>query len=186
LYLMPFLLWAVVEGLWEGRAGRILLLLWGLCHLTAVPSYFLQRDFINTGYVLPFPVLASEILVEVGPKRHETLVLLDSFNTDATGIVGALPQPEMRMMIVDGEGIFARVEQEFRQPGLKRVLIVRNTHDVSPDFINERLEAWLAERMIEGEPVYWLEYGWLHRAGIRMLGWGYVPGHYLQMRRFER
>lgn len=186
LYLMPFLLLAVVEGLWEGRAGRIALLLWGLCRLTAVPSYFLQRDFINTGYVLPFPVLASEILTGVGPIRHETLVLLDSFNTDASGIVGALPQPEMRMMIVDGEGIFARVENELQQPGLKRVLIVRNTHDVSPDFINERLESWLAERMIEGEPVYWLPYGWLQRAGIGMLNWGYVPDHYLQMRRFER
>lgn len=192
LYLAPFLLLAIVEGLWDRRigslqAGVIALLLWGLCRASAIPSYFLQRDFINTGYVLPFSVIASDILTEVTSIRSSSLVLLDSFNTDATGIVGALPQAEMRMMIVSGDDIFGRVEAELTaDPNIRRVLLVRNTHDTSPDFLNERLEAWLAERMTEKEPKYWLSYGWLHRAGIGLLGWGYVPTHYLQMRKFER
>ncbi|HNH48860.1 MAG TPA: hypothetical protein PKY30_17590, partial [Myxococcota bacterium] len=97
----------------------------------------------------------------------------------------ALEEP-IPTVVVDREEAVERVARLLEDPGVRRILVLRNTHDLSPGALNERIEELLAAQLVEGEPTRWLEYNWLQRLGIAQLGWGYVPSHYLQLRVFVR
>ncbi len=189
LYLGPFLILFAVRGIPEGgqwlRPALLLLGAWGGIRASGLPSYWMQQDFLNSGYVLPLNMLAREVLVQVGEDRAGALLVIDAFNTDANGVLRALEEP-IPTVVVDREEAVERVARLVEDPGVRRILVLRNTHDLSPGGSNERIEALLAARMVEGEPTRWLEYNWLQRLGIAQLGWGYVPSHYLQLRVFVR
>ncbi|HNC98380.1 MAG TPA: hypothetical protein PKW90_19770, partial [Myxococcota bacterium] len=189
LYLAPFLILFAVRGVPEGgrwlRPALLVLGAWGGIRLSGVPSYWMQRDFLNSGYVLPLNILAQEVQVQVGEDRAGALLVIDAFNTDANGVLRALEEP-IPTVVVDREEAVERVARLLEDPGVRRILVLRNTHDLSPGALNERIEELLAAQLVEGEPTRWLEYNWLQRLGIAQLGWGYVPSHYLQLRVFVR
>jgi hypothetical protein len=89
-------------------------------------------------------------------------------------------------IVIDRPEALQAVDRLIKDASVHRVLVLRNTHDLSPGQLSLHAERNLEDTFEEGPKEYWLKYGWLQQIGITLLGWEQIPDYYLQLREFHR
>ena len=179
LFLFPFYLILLVSG-WEAhpRAATAILGLLALLSCAGVQSYFQGDDFLNKGYAMPYREIASHISRASTPGK--TLVLADGVNVDAQVLQHYL-QPDFDVLSVITAESVTRLEQLAADPGLERIWYLRNTHDVSPDRVNDRLERELTSTWIHGTRQGYLPFSPLQRELAYGLGMPSPPSFFAEL-----
>lgn len=181
LFLLPFFLLLVAVASARPRAGILLFASLMVVDAAAIPSYFGRQDFLNKGYTAPFKEMAALINGDGGPG---TLVILDSFNSDAAALPYLL-RPGMRVMYLRFVGDADRIRRAAEDPATRTIWYVRNTHDLAPGRLNSVLEGELAAGYMvtrhEFQP-----YSRLDRWWIGLLDWPERPTHLYQVLEMHR
>lgn len=180
LFLLPCYLLAVVAGARRGRPGMALCGALAAVYLLSIANYFGKSGFLNKGYAAPFDEMAR--LVRAG--RQDSIVLIDTFNTDAFQIARRL-EDRVPVILLWGEGSLAELERMMAESQPRVVWHIRNTHDVSPGRLNEAAEKRLAAER-EVTTFLFQPYSWLERRLIRLAGWREWPTHFYQVKKFEK
>jgi hypothetical protein len=179
LFLFPFYLILLVSGREEHpRAATAILGLLALLSCAGVQSYFQRGDFLNKGYAMPYREIASHITRASTPGK--ALVLADGVNVDALVLQHYL-QPDFDVLSVITAESVTRLEQLAADPGLERIWYLRNTHDVSPDRVNDRLERELTSTWIHGTRQGYLPFSPLQRELAYGLGMPSPPSFFAEL-----
>jgi hypothetical protein len=136
LWLLPFMSLFVALGI--SRLHR-LPLRWGaalvilLSYASSVVMYFRRENFINLGYVAPFPEITSRLNRNALPGD---LILMDAYNTDYQ-VLAAYLSGRTPYVVLEQENIS---DARRRLPSAATVWIARNTRDISPGHTTTELQ----------------------------------------------
>ena len=171
LFLFPFYLILLISGRESyPRAATAILALLALLSCAGVQSYFERSDFLNKGYAMPYREIASHICRASTPGK--SLVLADGMNIDALVFQYYLG-PDWNVFLVNTPESLTRAEQLAGDPRVERIWYLRNTHDVTPGRVNDRLERELTSEWIQGTRQSYLPFSPLQRELAYRLG---MPG----------
>lgn len=182
LFLLPFYLLCLTRGITaHPRLGAAVLAGILTVHAGALSSYYRKEGFLNAGYTLPTPEIVETMK---STSRAETLILLDSYNTDAEPIVRALGDGAHIVRIRSThEAGQARIEAAKRD--WKTIWFLRSTHDTSPAATLTALQKELADRH-PGRPTPLVPYSDADRWAAGILGWDAATGHHYVLLEFRR
>ncbi len=164
LWVLPFfVLWLAgtpdMRPAWRGALVTAVL----VSNAASIVNYFERRDFLNKGYALPMPAMAALIRTH-SPAPPSTLVLLDTWNTDA-GAFEQILGPGLPSQYTGADTLRAIPRLRARYG---RIWVVRNSHDVSPGGITRQVEdAACLDRARAGHG--FVPYRWWERLAFRLL-----------------
>jgi hypothetical protein len=183
-FLLPFHLLLLVRGCerWPRVAALVLP---GLLVTSAIAatSYHRQQDFLNRGYLIRFDAIATHAAASL--SGGEVLFVIDSANMDATPLLAALP-PAVPALVLHDDASSAAVRRRIDDGALRRVWLLRNTHDVSPGRWSSRLAGDLERSFRLARRSEYVPYGRVDRLAMRALGWPERPDYLLELLEFER
>src|ERR1035441_5160644 len=176
LFLFPFYLLQIVTGR-EGfpRAATAILALLALLSCAGVQSYFERSDFLNKGYAMPYREMAAYISRASAPGR--SLVVVDATNLDAMVFQYYLG-PDWNVVLVNTPESLTRAVQLAVDPRVERLWYLRNTHDITPGLVNDRLERELTSTWIHGTREGYLPFSPLQRELAYRLGMPSPPSFF--------
>ena len=119
---------------------------------------------------MPYREIASHICRASTPGK--SLVLADGMNIDALVFQYYLG-PDWNVFLVNTPESLTRAEQLAGDPRVERIWYLRNTHDVTPGRVNDRLERELTSEWIQGTRQSYLPFSPLQRELAYRLG---MPG----------
>ena len=183
LFLLPFYLLLLVRG--KERKPRLGLAVCSgilLVGVSSLWSYFHKANFLNKGYVLPFEEMA--VYVKGQPEAESALILVDRWNSDPQPFLAALGDGFSPLLIY-GQKSVRKARQRVLRDRPHRIWYLRNTHDISPDSLNKRLEAELAAAY-DGQRHLFLPYSPLDRLAAQLLGDKNPPTHHYQVLELRR
>jgi hypothetical protein len=182
-FLLPFYLLLLLRGC-ERRPRLAALLLPGLLVTSAIAaaSYHRQQDFLNRGYLIRFESIATYATALSGP---DSLLVIDAANIDATPLLAALP-PAVPALVLHDDASSAEVRRRIDEGALRRVWLLRNTHDVSPGRWSSGLAADLARSFRLARRSQYVPYGRVDHLAMRVLGWPERPAYLLELLEFDR
>jgi hypothetical protein len=183
-FLLPFYLLLLLLGC-ERRPRLAAVVLPGLVatSVVAAASYHRQEDFLNRGYLIRFESIATHAAASLsGP---ESLLVIDAANMDATPLLAALP-PAVPALVLHDDASSAEVRRRIDGGALRRVWLLRNTHDVSRGRWSSRLAADLARSFRLARRSGYGPYGSVDRLAMRALRWPERPAYLLELLEFDR
>lgn len=176
LFLFPFYLILLASGRESHpRAATAILALLTLLSCAGVQSYFERSDFLNKGYAMPYREIAS--LVAGASTPGKSLVLADGMNVDAQVFQHYLG-PDWNVLLVNTPESLTRAVQLAVDPRVERIWYLRNTHDVTPARVNDRLERELTSTWISGTRQSYLPFSPLQRELAYRLGMPSPPSFF--------
>jgi hypothetical protein len=176
LFLFPFYLILLVTGREAfPRAATAILALLALLSCAGVQSYFERSDFLNKGYAMPYREMAAHISRASAPGR--SLVVVDATNLDAMVFQYYLG-PDWNVVLVNTPESLTRAVQLAVDPRAERLWYLRNTHDVTPGLVNDRLERELTSTWIHGTREGYLPFSPLQRELAYRLGMPSPPSFF--------
>jgi hypothetical protein len=176
LFIFPFYLTLLVTGREAfPRAATAILALLALLSCAGVQSYFERSDFLNKGYAMPYREIAAHISRASTPGR--SLVLADATNLDALVFQYYLG-PDWNVLLVNTPESLMRAEQLAVDPRVERLWYLRNTHDITPGRVNDRLERELTSTWIHGTRQSYLPFSPLQRELAYRLGMPSPPSFF--------
>ena len=171
LFLFPFYLILLVTTREAfPRAATAILAVLALLSCAGVQAYFERSDFLNKGYAMPYREIAAQISRASTPGK--SLILADGINIDALVFQHYLG-PDWNVLLVNTPESLARAEQLAADPRVERIWYLRNTHDVTPGRVNDRLERELTSAWTQGTRQSYLPFSPLQRELAYRLG---MPG----------
>jgi hypothetical protein len=187
LFLFPFYLILLVTGRRAfPRAATAILALLALLSCAGVQSYFERSDFLNKGYAMPYREIAAH--VSRASTSGRSLVLVDGRNVDALVFQHYLG-PDWKVLLVSAPESVTRAEELAADPRVERIWYLRNTHDVTPGQVNDRLERELTSTWALGTRQSYLPFSPLQRELAYRLGMPTRPSFFavlLDLRRRVR
>jgi hypothetical protein len=139
LFLLPLFLLLVAKGAeLRGRAGSVVLGALLALSLGGDWCYFHKTGFRNKQYPMPIREIAT--LIRNSSLAENALIVIDSVNSDPVAMQYALG-PSQDYVETGKADAPDRVALRLRDPRVRIVWFLRNTHDVSPGGINRRLDA---------------------------------------------
>jgi hypothetical protein len=182
LFLLPMLLAAVVAGaMARPRAGRWSLALALAVSISGIWCYFHLLGFRNKQYPMPLGEIA--VTIRTGSTAADSLVLVDSFDSDPFGLRYSLG-PERPVLETSDPHAGQQIESALSDPRIRTIWFLRNTHDVSRG-VNARLAARLREAM----PVRVRQYepfSALEQRAMRAMGMPGPPAYFTELLEFRR
>jgi hypothetical protein len=176
LFLFPFYLILMVTGREAfPRAATAILAVLALLSCAGVQAYFERSDFLNRGYAMPYREIAAHISRASTPGR--SLVVADATNLDAMVFQYYLG-PDWHVVLVNTPESLAHAEQLAADPRVERLWYLRNTHDVTPGRVNDRLERELTSAWIHGTREGYLPFSPLQRELAYRLGMPSPPSFF--------
>ena len=168
LFLFPFYLILLVTGREAfPRAATAILAVLALLSCAGVQAYFERSDFLNKGYAMPYREIAAHISRASTPAR--SLVLVDGRNVDALVFQYYLG-PDWKVLLVSAPESVTSAEELAADPRVERIWYLRNTHDVTPGQVNDRLERELTSTWVHGTRQSYLPFSPLQRELAYRLG----------------
>ena len=182
LFLLPFYLLCLARGIVERpKLGTAVFAGMLAVHAGALSSYYRKEGFLNAGYTLPTPEIVRTMQ---STPPAETLILLDSFNTDAEPIVRALGNDARIVRIRSGhEAEQARTEAAKKD--WTTIWFLRSTHDTSPGRSLTALQKELEQRYRE-QLTPLVPYSDADRWAAGILGWKSATRHHYWLMEFRR
>jgi hypothetical protein len=176
LFLFPCYLILLVTGREAfPRAATAVLALLALLSCAGVQSYFERRDFLNKGYAMPYREIAAQVSRASTPGR--SLVVADARNVDAL-VFRYYLGPDWNVVLVNTPESMARAVQVAADPRVERLWYLRNTHDVTPGRVNDRLERESTSTWIHGTRQSFLPFSPLQRELAYRLGMPSPPSFF--------
>jgi hypothetical protein len=152
-------------------------------NVIGVGLYFAQSGFLNPGYLVPYQELARQI--EAHAPASETLVLVDSLNSDPTPLLAALDSA-YPTVVARGAGFAKRAigEVETRRPAV--VWRLGTSRDISPRRMQQTVTNQLqAEYTLIGATDY-LPYSSLQSTLFELFSNREAPGAHYSAERWQR
>ena len=118
------------------------------------------------------------------PEADNALILVDRWNSDPQPFRAALGDGFSPLLIY-GQKSVRKARQRVLRDRPHRIWYLRNTHDISPDSLNKRLEAELAATY-DGRRHLFLPYSPLDRVAAQLLGDKNPPTHHYQVLELRR
>ena len=176
LFLFPFYLILLITGREVfPRAATAILAVLALLSCAGVQAYFERSDFLNKGYAMPYREIAAHVSHASTPGR--SLVLADATNLDALVFQYYLG-PDWNVLLVNTPESLARAVQLAADSRVERIWYLRNTHDVTPGRVNDRLERELTSTWIHGTRQGYLPFSPLQRELAYRLGMPSPPSFF--------
>jgi hypothetical protein len=176
LFLFPFYLILLITGREVyPRAATAILAVLALLSCAGVQAYFERSDFLNKGYAMPYREIAAHVSHASTPGR--SLVLADATNLDALVFQYYLG-PDWNVLLVKTPESLARAVQLAADSRVERIWYLRNTHDVTPGRVNDRLERELTSTWIHGTRQGYLPFSPLQRELAYRLGMPSPPSFF--------
>jgi hypothetical protein len=183
LFVLPFYLLLLVRSREASkRLGAIVC--GGLLCLSAgsIVSYFQQVNFLNKGYLVPYAEITE--LINEHSAGEDTAVIADTFNTDPWPVLANLRE-DFRVVAVSSGSSFEFLRDEIDGVNADTIWYFRNTHDLAPERLNERLESELA-RSRRVQTHLFVPYSSMDRLMMKLLGWRNHPSHFIQLLEMRR
>jgi hypothetical protein len=182
LFLLPFYLLCLTRGIIaHPRLGAAVLAGILTVHAGALSSYYGKEGFLNAGYTLPTPEIVETMRTT---PREDTLILLDSYNTDAEPIVRALGD-EARIVRIRSAHEAERARTEAAKQDWETIWFLRSTHDTSPGESLTALQKQLKQHYPE-QLTPLVPYSDADRWAAGILGWDAATGHHYVLMEFRR
>lgn len=176
LFLFPFYLILLISGREaHPRAAIAILAMLTLLSCAGIQSYFERSDFLNKGYAMPYREIASHITRASTPGK--SLVLADGMDLDALVFQHDLG-PDWNVLLVNTPESLTHAAQLAVDPRVERIWYLRNTHDVTPGRVNDRLERELTSTWIRGTRQSYLPFSPLQRELAYRLGMPSPPSFF--------
>ncbi len=181
LFLLPAYLLGLACGVKTARDRYALAALLGL-NAVGVGLYFAQSGFLNPGYLVPYQELARQI--EAHSPAGETLVLVDSLNSDPTPLLARLDSGYPAVVARDaGYANRALVEVRTRRPAVVWRL---GSRDISPGGMQQAVTNQLqADYTLVGSTDY-LPYNSLQRTLFELFSNKEAPVAHYSAERWHR
>jgi hypothetical protein len=182
-FLLPFQLLLLLRGCERRpRLGTAVVAGLVLTSLLGAASYHRQRDFLNKAYLVPFRAIAADAAAPL--SRADALLVVDASNLDPTALLAALPAAVTALPVAD-DGAAAELRRRLAAGGLRRVWLLRNTHDVSPGRWSTRIATEVARSFRLVRRREYVPYGRADALAMRALGWPERPAALLELLEFE-
>jgi hypothetical protein len=183
-FLLPFHLLLLVRGCgrWP-RLGSAVVAGLVATSVIGASSYHRHRDFLNKGYLAPYDSIAtaaSESLTGAG-----ALLVIDASNIDPTPLVAML-SPSVEVLIARDDAARHEIRRRIDDGTLRRVWLIRNTHDVSSGGWSRLTRTDLERSLRLVRRHDYVPYGRADRLAMRAFGWPDRPDHLLELLEFER
>ncbi len=157
-----------------GRAGPAAFAVLLAVTLTGDWCYFHKIGFRNKQYPMPMREIARLV-------PSDALVLIDSINSDPVAMEYALGRQRPVLRTSD-----PRALATLDDPRVPSVWFLRNTHDISRDALNTRLEGYLRERLRLVQVRRYEPFSPLERLMMRALGMSNPPAYFGELLEFHR
>jgi hypothetical protein len=178
LFVLPFFLLLMVAGAGvHRRAGNLALGGMLVLSVSGIWCYFHETGFRNKQYPMPLRQIAGYI--EQNSTDGDSVILVDSADSDPVGMEYALGAGRSVVPTTS-----PAVEQALRRR-VGTVWLLRNTHDLSPGGVNQRVEAELRKSM-RPTVFYYQPYSLLERALMGALGMHDPPWYAQELLEFRR
>jgi hypothetical protein len=179
LFVLPFLLFLVVAGAdMHRRVGNFVLGSLLALSLAGAWCYFTKTSFRNKQYPMPMREIAAYIRDH--SRAEDSVVLIDSANSDPTALQYALG-PSRPVLQTTRPG----TERALAESRARTIWFLHNTHDISTDGVNTRIEAHL--RAIARPTTYYYQpYSLLERALMVALGMRDPPWYFHELLEVRR
>jgi hypothetical protein len=182
LFLLPFYLLCLTRGITAHRKlGAAVLAGMLAIHAGALSSYYRKEGFLNAGYTLPTPEIVETMRTT---PREDTLILLDSYTTDAEPIVRALGD-EARIVRIRSAHEAERARTETAKQDWATIWFLCSTHDTSPGESLTALQKQLKQHYPE-QLTPLVPYSDADRWAAGILGWDAATGHHYVLMEFRR
>lgn len=182
LFLLPFYLLCLASGITaQRRPGAAVLAGILAVQAGALSSYYRKQGFLNAGYTLPSPEIVDTMRTT---PPAETLILLDSYNTDAEPIVRALGGGA-RIVRIRSAHEAERARSEAAKQDWNTIWFLRSTHDTSPGKSLTALQKELKQHYPE-QLTPLVPYSDADRWAAGILGWDTASGHHYVLLEFRR
>ena len=179
LFLYPLVLLLFVEGaLAHRRAGSIAVAAVLLVSITGLWSYSHGTGFRNKQYLMPLREIAEEIQRQSSPG--DALVLVDTPNSDIVALEYCLR--ESRRVVATQDPAAA---QALADPRVRTVWFLRNTHDATPEKLDDRFERQLRAGMRDAAVERYEKFSPLERWAMRRAGMD-PPEYFQELWRYRR
>ena len=164
LWLLPFcLMWIAVSlDAIPKRIGLALATVLAITYAISLMSYYQRSNFRNKGYAVPLENIASRIRSEGNPST--SLLMLDAYNSDSVVLLYYLGSDFRHLLLTAAD--VTQAEAVLKDPSVRHVWIVRNTHDVSPGHISTRIESLACSGGVERQYGYMPYEAWERRAMV--------------------
>jgi hypothetical protein len=176
LFTLPMFLALVVAGARKWVIGGLLAV--SVC---GVWCYYHLIGFRNKQYPMPMGEIAAQI--RAGSSAADSVVLVDSTNSDPIGLRYAL-WPDRAVLETGESDTRAKIAAALADPRIRTVWFLRNTHDVSLG-LNAQFESELMAAMRAHTWPY-ENYSPLEQRLMRGLGWTPPPQHFSELLEFRR
>jgi hypothetical protein len=180
LFVLPFAFLLLASG-FEARpaAGRIILGTLLVCSAAGLISYYRVQDYLNWAYAVPYPEMAGDIYAQPGP----TLV-------NQGGVPESAPlmyyTPQITFQFAESPRNPEEVAKEIADGRWKRVFVMHNTHDPSPEQFYQRLHRAMVQEFPGGQPHYYRLRGDLDLLLFKLLGWKDMAPYFFELDEYER
>lgn len=138
------LLLAVRGGLHHRRTGMAVWIAITILSVIGIGCYFHKTGFRNKEYPLPIREIAAYI--EQHSTWADSVVLVDSTNSDTDGLDFALAGSRRRLNTGDAAAPQS-IDSLLADPQVRCIWFLRNTHDVSASRLDERFERQVGAAM---------------------------------------
>jgi hypothetical protein len=182
LFLLPFFLLLAARGAARtGRAGAAAALIMLLLCAGSIAGYYRKTDFLNKAYLIPYQEIAALIQRESAGVR--TAVLADACNLDPWPLLRQL-SPAVQTVLVGHEHDLEQIESRLYAGSPAVIWHIRNTRDICPAQLNNRLGALLLEGRLHRRWLF-IEYTARDKLLLRALGMHTPPSHFLQLDQYR-
>lgn len=146
LFTYPLLLLLAVRGgLFHRRVGIFTGIAVVVLSMVGIACYFQKTGFRNKEY--PMPVREIAATIEEHSTAADSAVLVDSTNSDQDALEYALSGSRRYLKTVAPEAT-AEVRRLLADPGVRSIWFLRNSHDISPDHLDDRFERQIGAVML--------------------------------------
>jgi hypothetical protein len=183
LFVLPFFLMLVVAGAGVHRlAGNFVLGAMLVLSISGTVCYFFKIGFRNKDYPMPLGEIAA--YVKQNSTAGDSVILIDSANSDPTGMEYALG-PDRPFLPSAAPPTHDALAARLASHRVRTVWFLRNTHDISSGGVNERFEADL-RKMAKPAVLYYQPYSVLERGLMQVLGMREPPWYAQELLQFRR
>ena len=177
LWMLPFFIMAIAFGLRRVQrpAGFAIMAFLMIADAASVVSYHARKHFLNKAYAVPLPDIGY--LVSARSNPADSLVLLDSYNTDSV-LVRYLARDLPHLRLTNENAAEAR--GMLRNPRVRHIWFVNNTHDISPSGITTRFRLAACAGNTRRQYEY-LPYEASERLALRFMGMTDPPDHFYEV-----
>lgn len=178
LWILPFFIMAIALGFGSVRrpAGLAVMVFLLIADAASVVSYHAREHFLNKAYAVPLPEIGH--LVSARSSPADSLVLLDSYNTDSLVLLRYVSR-DLPHLILTAKNE-ARARAMLRDPRVRHIWFVGNTHDISPGRITTRIRLMACEGSAKRQYDY-LPYEAWERKAMQLMGIADPPSHFYQV-----